>query len=368
MENAALYELTDEKLREQTRRLEAIVESLDDGLVLESESGRVLYCNQRALNWLQLARKQAREHSAAQLMQLLLARTDDPAAILEAERVDKGKDYSLYLPPLRVYGRKHDLRIHLFDVTDAKGEFLGRGQLWQDVTRDKELDRMKSALISTVSHELRTPLATIKGYASTLLASDVEWDEASQRDFLNTISLESDRLAKLVKNLLDMSRIEAGMLNINCESYSLNALLLEVVGGFQPPLENRLDQSLADDLPSVWIDVSRIGTVIRNLLDNAVKYSAAGSTIELATRRANGQVMLTVRDHGPGIPEELQDRIFDRFVRADDRLTRQVGGSGLGLAICKGFVEAHKGQVWVDPEADGAVFGFSLPLKRAAEN
>jgi K+-sensing histidine kinase KdpD len=265
-------------------------------------------------------------------------------------------------------GQTRDLRIHLFDVNDAHGELLGRGQLWQDITDDKEIDRMKSTLLSAVSHELRTPLASIKGYASTLLASDVEWDAESQTEFLQTISDETDRLTKLVKNLMDMSRIEAGLVEMNCELYSLVDLLNEVIHSFDPSLVDRLKINRANNLSPISMDVSRIGTVMRNLMENAAKYSLADSPIELTMDQQNGTALFSVRDYGPGVSPQFQDKIFDRFVRADNRFSQHVGGAGLGLAICKGFVEAHGGRIWVQSANPGAIFTFSLPIEGACED
>ena len=205
LENAALFAKTDEQLQEQTLRLEAIVESLNDGLILESLRGEVLFCNQRLLSWLHISRGQARDKSSSELTEILLADALDSDEIRQELVASPGQaqertlDFSLKTKN----GRIRDLRIHLFNVTDVQGDLLGRGQLWQDVTRDKEVDRMKSALLSTVSHELRTPLATIKGFASTLLAEDVEWDKEAQQEFLKSISDESDRLTRLVQNLLE---------------------------------------------------------------------------------------------------------------------------------------------------------------------
>jgi len=370
MENAALFERSDEQLQEQTRRLEAIVESLQDGLILESNDGRVLYCNQRTTDWLGMSRGEIRRHNSEALTQRLLTTAVEPEnAQKQFENAGAGTGpRSFDLVYKSKNGRTRDLRIHLFDVNDAHGEPLGRGQLWQDITIDKEIDRMKSTLLSTVSHELRTPLATIKGYASTLLASDVEWDALAQQEFLKTISDETDRMTSLVKNLLDMSRIEAGLLNMNCESYALDDLLNEVAQSFKPPLAERLQMHSEPDLLPISMDVSRIGTAIRNLLENAVKYSPPDRPIDLTIDQQNGTIRFSVRDYGPGVPVEYQEKIFDRFFRADIRLTRQVGGAGLGLAICKGFVEAHKGRVWVRSAQPGAIFGFSLPVEGACES
>lgn len=364
LENAALFARTDEQLQEQTRRLEAIVESLDDGLVLESLDGKVLYCNRQTCHWLQMPRSQMRQQTTAALYARLLESAKESALAAKqyaAAMADEGSQ-SFDLEQVLANGRCRDLRIHLFNVTDARGELLGRGQLWQDITKDKELDRMKSALLSTVSHELRTPLATIKGYASTLLAKDVAWDAAAQQEFLTTISEETDRLATLVQNLLDMSRIEVGILEVRGEYYSLNDLCREVIMGFRPPLNGRLQTNFSPKLPLAWMDLSRIGTVIRNYIENGLKYSAEDHCIELHTYQKNESVMLAVRDYGAGIPEELHQKVFDRFYRADNSLTQRVGGTGLGLAICKGFVEAHGGKVWLETAVPGTIFNFSLPI------
>lgn len=364
MENAALYARSDERLQEQTRRLEAVVNSMSEGLVLENLTGRVLLCNQQAAHLIGMERERVRDVASAEILRTLLNSAEDPELTFNHYRtaLTAADDYTFDLIRTTAQGRRQDLRIHSFGVTDARGQLLGRGQVWQDITHDRELDRMKSALLSTVSHELRTPLATIKGYASTLLAPDVQWDEASQHEFLQTISNEADRLAALVKNLLDMSRIEAGMLEIQREPYSLNDIVPQIVSGFALDVRVRLHLTMQSDLPPVPIDVPRISTAARNLVENAIKYAPPDTPIELTTRRQNGSVQFAVRDYGSSIPPEAQDRIFERFYRADNTLTRRVGGVGLGLSICKGFVEAHDGQMWLQLEDPGTTFGFSLPI------
>lgn len=365
MENAALYALSDERLQEQTRRLEAVVNSMSEGLILESVSGKVLLCNRQAAAMVGMDWEDAGKIASAEILRLLLNSAEDPELTFNHYRtaLTADDDYSFDLTRETADGRRQDLRIHSFGVTDTRGQLLGRGQVWQDITHDRELDRMKSALLSTVSHELRTPLATIKGYASTLLAPDVHWDEASQYEFLQTISDEADRLAALVKNLLDMSRIEAGLLEIQRELYSLNDIVPQIVAGFAPDVRERLRLAMDADLPPVPLDVPRISTAARNLVENAVKYSPAAAPIELQTRRANGSVQFAVRDYGSGIPPGRETQIFERFYRLDDTLTRHTGGVGLGLAICKGFVEAHDGSMWLHAENPGTTFGFSLPIK-----
>lgn len=368
LENAALHARTDVRLNEQTSRLEAIVESLNDGLVLEDLDGRVLVCNARAAALAGVERDAARDRPVADLFAALVARAADPAAAAcdlcgtagprRTERVDVLlRDQA---------GREQDLRLHVFEVTDAKGTRLGRGHVWQDISDDKALDRMKSSLVSTVSHELRSPLALIKGYATTLLADDVRWAPDEQREFLATISDEADHLAGLVQDLLDMSRIGAGVLEVDCEPQPVNDIVARAVARFPQPVRRRVRLGLAPGLPLVDVDAARVETVVRNLVDNAVKYGADDGDVEVGTALGDGVVVVSVRDHGRGIPRDLGERAFDRFVRADDGLARQVGGVGIGLSICRGFVEAHGGRLTMEPAHPGTRFAFSLPIAAVA--
>jgi PAS domain S-box-containing protein len=345
------------------------VESLNDGLILTSLADEVLYCNQQARAWLGLSRRELQQKTATALMADLVGSSEEPEVAKAAFRTAVAGEglRSFDMAQVVGNGRLRDLRIYLFDVTDAQGELLGRGQLWQDITRDKELDRMKSALISTVSHELRTPLAAIKGYVSTLLADDVAWDALAQREFLQTISDETDRLAGLVKNLLDMSRLEAGTLPLQREHYGLDEIIGRAVQQIRPLLGKRLKVEMPNYVPTVWVDSSRLETVIRNLLENAAKYSPPEGVVELKVEEVvNGRVTIHIRDYGPGVPDHLYEKIFDRFYRIDSRLTRTVGGAGLGLTICKGFIEAHDGHITVSNAYPGAAFTISLPIAEYA--
>ncbi len=365
MEHAALFAQSDAQLQKQTRQLEAIVESLNDGLILASLKDEVLFCNQRAADMLNMRRALARQRRATELTQALLANSQKPAEATQAFQaaIAGAGPRSIDVTRTGREGRPQDVRLHIFEVTDAEGELIGWGQYWQDITHDKDLDRMKTALLSTVSHELRTPLASIKGFASTLLAEDVEWDRTAQREFIQTISDESDRLAQLVSDLLDLSRLEGRALRIQPEMHSIPELIRQTTARDERRLNGRLRVDVQPDLPYVWIDLSRIETVLRNLIENAVKYSPPDSNIELTAERLDGHIVVRVRDYGPGVSLEQQARIFDRFYRGQIERDQRIGGAGLGLAICKGFVEAHGGHIWVQDAHPGAVFAFSLPIE-----
>ncbi|MBM4422030.1 MAG: GAF domain-containing protein [Chloroflexi bacterium] len=347
IENASLFALTDEKLREQTRTLEALVQSLNDGLILESSDGRILYCNRRICELADVSLDDIPTHTAHSLRQKLIGR----GALASPNELS-----------IQHTGRVLDLRLQSFDVTDEQGQLIGGGQLWLDITGDKELDRMKSALIATASHELRTPLAAIKGNVTSLLADDVQWDAASQREFLIAASAETDRLTALVNDLLDLSKIQAGTFVVHREPCALAPLVTQAAHRVRPPLDSRLHLDLPPTLPLFPADPPRIEAVLRNLIENAAKYSPPDSSIRIDARQTNGHILIRVADDGPGIPPDHRERIFDRFYRVDSGLARQASGAGLGLAICKGFVEAHGGRIWVQPAELGAVFAFTLPL------
>jgi signal transduction histidine kinase len=229
----------------------------------------------------------------------------------------------------------------------------------------KELDRMKTELLSTVSHELRTPLGSIKGYATTLLSHGSKLRKGEQREFLEIIDSEADRLRELIENLLDLSRLEAGVLRIDKQPVRLGATVREVIRKVQLSAPNhRLDLDWPCEDPLLSGDQRRLYQVMHNLLTNAVKYSPNGGCITLSAETRGRELVVSVRDQGLGMPAVELDRIFDRFHRVQGAVASGIGGTGLGLAICKGLIEAHGGRIWADSEGEGqgSTFRFTLPL------
>ncbi len=231
----------------------------------------------------------------------------------------------------------------------------------------RRTDALRSALLSSVSHDLRTPLSSIKAAASSLLQEDVQWNEEERRSFGLAIVRESDRLNRLVGNLLDMSRIEGGALKPEKEWYPIEELIHDVLDHLQPILQGReVRTSIADDMPPVEIDYLQMDQVMTNLIENAVRYTPPSSPIEIAVGIKDKQMLISVADRGPGIPLGDLERIFDKFYRVTG--TKRKGsamGTGLGLAVCRGLVEAHGGQIWAkNRTGGGAVFQFTLPLSK----
>ncbi len=230
--------------------------------------------------------------------------------------------------------------------------------------RLRELDNLKADFFSTMSHELRTPLTTIREGTSLLKENTAEVLDARQRRILEIISEESRRLIDLVNNLLDLSRMEAGMLTYNFSRANLILLARQVIKEIEPLAESRNIQVKEEfqDIPEVEVDQERILQAIRNLLSNALKFTPSSGVVRVTAERKNGEIIFSVSDQGPGIPEEYRERIFDKYQQAALPEVKLYKGTGLGLAIVKKIIEAHGGKVWVEPEQErGSRFCFSLP-------
>ena len=228
----------------------------------------------------------------------------------------------------------------------------------------RQSDTLKSALLSSVSHELRTPLTSIKAMASRALDYSGEGTPHPRAEYLESINQEIDHLTRLVENLLDMSRIEAGTLKPKRDWELLEDLVEGAIGALGKSLREReLQLELDDDLPPVFIDGVQVQQVLVNLLDNAIKYSTEGTAIGLKVFRVGDTVEVHVSNAGEGVPREEIPRIFERFHRVGSRRQRSIRGTGLGLAICKGIIEAHGGRIWVQSVPDQTTtFAFTLPM------
>jgi two-component system sensor histidine kinase KdpD len=255
-------------------------------------------------------------------------------------------------------------------VSVQLGLAVDRARLRREATENEILrrsDDLKTALLHAVSHDLRTPLASIIASAGSLRQDDVVWTEDERRGFATDIEAEAIRLNRLVGNLLDLSRVEAGNLRPELGWYDLGALVDEVVGRLRPADgSRRVVVEVPDTLPPIELDFVQIDQVLTNLLGNAVKYSPATSEIRVVVVERERDVRVDVEDHGPGVPENAIPRLFEPFYRVDGPGPKHEG-TGLGLAVARGLVEAHGGRIWAENRPDGgARFSFTLPLKRTS--
>jgi PAS domain S-box-containing protein len=228
----------------------------------------------------------------------------------------------------------------------------------------RKINQAKSELLTNVSHELRTPLTSIKGFLETLMQSDVKWSRKQQMEFLCSADQETDHLMHLIRNLLDMSRIESGRLNLEKRLLPIEVILgLAEVRLKQLTQNHKLVIEVPVGLPPFPQDTVRLVQVLTNLVENAVKFSPAGAPVIIRAEADHQQITISVSDLGRGISREDMGRLFDRFFQAENVVAGKTSGTGLGLAISKGIIEAHGGMIWVKSEIGrGSQFGFTLPL------
>jgi two-component system sensor histidine kinase KdpD len=238
-------------------------------------------------------------------------------------------------------------------------------------------EKLKSALLDAVTHDLRTPLASVKASITTLLdeargskdgGQPVVLDAESRLDMMEVIDQESDRLNRFIGDLIELARIEAGELQLRPRWGAVDEIISTTLTRAEPlTAQHKIEVEIEKDLPLVRVDNRAVSEVVYSLIDNAAKYSPAGSTIRIIASRGDDMVHVAIEDMGQGIPANLRKRVFDKFFRAmrdGDITTRQPAGTGMGLAIAKGIVEAHGGRIWIEPGRDGkgTRVCFTLPL------
>ncbi len=376
--NAELYGL----IRSQAERLgamlkqqqveaaksQAILEGVADGVIVADAQGRIVLFNAAAERILEIPRDRALGRSTREMLGLYgvegrswLTTIEDWAANpadrtpedFVAERLELGE---------RV------VSVHVSPVI-MRSEYLGTVSVFRDITVEVEADRAKSEFVSTVSHELRTPMTSIKGYVDLLLMGAVGALSDQQRHFLEIIRNNADRLTALVNDLLDISRIETGRVELDLRAVHIHEVVEQVVTSLQARAQSRgldLKAQVPASLPAVWGDSARVAQILTNLVGNAIQYTPPGGKVTISARPANGFLEVSVADTGIGISEENRKRIFDRFFRADDPLVQETPGTGLGLSITASLVEMHGGEIWVESElGEGSTFTFTLPLATA---
>lgn len=361
VENARLYET----LRSEQARLESVVQSINEGLVLVGLDERLAYVNRQARALLHLGEDEPLGLDPAGFFERIALKSTDPPGVRDELLKLDGTPSGFPTLDVQLAGSPAvAIRLTRFVVFDSKGEHLGRGFLCRDVTLERQVDAMKSEVISLVSHELRTPLALIRGYASALLDGTKSRSPSLRREYLTTIDNESSRLDELVRKLTDVSKLDQGLFDLDMHDVDPVALLRAVVGRWRKASQRTFTLRAEEKFATVRLDRKRIEQVFDNLLSNAVKYSPQDSAIALAVERENDSVVFSVADRGPGIPAEQRQRVFERFFRAQTR-GRKRDGSGLGLYIARGIVGAHGGRIWLDSKiARGTTVFFSVPSTR----
>ena len=254
---------------------------------------------------------------------------------------------------IRKDGSRFPVSLTVTALHDANGEISAFLGIARDITERKKIELIKNQFISTVSHELRTPLTSIRGALALVAAGVVGELPAAAKPLVEIAHKNSERLILLVNDILDMEKIEAGKMELNASPVKLMPLLKQALDGNQAyAAQYQVDYALESELPEVMInvDADRMMQVLANLLSNAAKYSPAGERVLVAVERIDQRIRVAVKDHGPGIPDEFKNRIFQKFAQADSSDTRRKGGTGLGLSITKAIVEHMGGSIWFDSQ------------------
>ena len=360
VQNAQLYT----SLNENKKRLDAILDSAADGILLLLSNLKIERCNDAFTRMVALPHEkiQGKTHSEIVKLEKLIQDTTLETAVAggwplspHAQLYVEGDLYRQNLPPLPV-------GITYAPMLSPEGKLTNIIATFRDITRFRQSEELKTTFISVVSHELKTPVALIKGYVCTLLRDDVKWDRNFVRESLTIIEEEADRLSELIENLLDATRMQAGGISLKRSEISLADITARMIKRFESQTTtHQFSLNFDEDFPLVFADEIRIEQVISNLISNAIKYSSGGIINVNGTTRG-GKVIICVSDEGPGIAPQDLPFVFDRFYRASDA-ARTKKGAGLGLYLAKSIIEAHNGRIWVDTERNkGARICFSLPL------
>lgn len=358
--NAQLYrEISFEK-----QRLDALLESAADGILILNSNLEIERCNHAFENLYGTSRDAITGKSHREIIKW---RKDPQGATLE-ESVEKGwpltPTETLYVEgDLKLPNPSQRLPVGITYAPLLSNENTLRNVFVsvRDITHFRNADEIKATFISIVSHELRTPVALIKGYASTLRRDDARWDKHTISDSLAVIEEEADRLSKMIDDLLDASRLQAGGLSLNHADVAIPSLALRAIERFstQTP-KHTLTSEFPPDFPVIIGDETRIEQVLTNLVSNSIKYAPSGE-IKISGSVLPEQVIVCVSDQGSGIKANDLPHIFDRFYRSTDAV-KQTKGAGLGLYLARAIVEAHGGRIWADPSLEsGAKICFSLP-------
>lgn len=336
-------------------RLEAVFLSMFEGVMIVDTHGSIILMNQTLRNLLRVGNNPVAMRPLEVIRNLEIQEICDRALNLQSGVVSK--ELTVLLPEERIL-LAHGTPVIRDDRVD------GAVLVFHDITDLRRLEHVRKDFVANVSHELRTPVSTIKGYAETLLDGAIE-DKENARDFLRIIYEDADRLAKLINDLLDLSRIESGKLKLRLAAQPLSVIVRRVARELEQiavhhGAEIRMD--IPDNLPAVLADENGLAQVFLNLLENGLKYNKPGGYVEVSARVEEQRVRIQVKDTGIGIPEEDIPRVFERFYRVDKAHSRQMGGTGLGLAIVKHLIQSHGGDIELrSVQGEGSVFSFTLP-------
>ncbi|GAC1347334.1 MAG: hypothetical protein NVSMB27_12520 [Ktedonobacteraceae bacterium] len=344
----------------------AVLDAVSEAIILVSSDRRLLSVNQRFAGFFGIHADKVLGRRFDELqpeVERIFANPSEFRSLVADTAGDVERQFTAII--LQCWPQSRELELFSTPVRSANGEHLGRLYVFRDVTHEREVDRMKSEFVSLVSHELRTPLTSIKGYVDLLLDGDAGELNAEQQEYLDVVKNNADRLVALINDLLDVSRIESGKIQLQRTALDIAHLIQGTADSLRPQLETKkqhLTLTIPEALPAVSGDADRVTQILTNLLSNAHKYTPPGGTIAITAHAEGSVVRVDMRDTGIGLSPEEQAQLFTKFFRARNQTTQAVGGTGLGLSITRSLVQMHGGEITVlSAPGQGSTFSFTLP-------
>lgn len=343
----------------EKNKTETILKHIADGVVVTDFHDRIIVVNSVAERWFGLSEKnilhqKIRDCIKIQPLLSLLMEVKDG-------RLHSSSEFSFSVVETH---EKKIFQAHAARVHNSEDQLIGVVTVIRDITKEKEIDRVKTELVSMVAHELKSPLTSIYGFSELLL--DIQLDDTQATEYAQVILNEATRLTDLVNKFLDLSRLESGRTEIHMNDFDLKQVVAKIIDVYQGQADKKEIKVIAElpkRLPFVYGDPDMIEQVLLNLFSNAVKYSPTRSKIGIEVKDIGEEIQVNVIDNGYGIPEDSIERIFDKFYRASDvEGTDEVDGTGLGLSLAKEIVEKHGGTIKVNSRVGvGSIFSFTIP-------
>lgn len=364
-------ERTDELIKEK-ELLGTTLSSMSDAVIAMDTDKKIILFNRIAETMTALKFKEVAGKNAEDILRIVDEKTREPVTDIfnidaepDSEKIENREcaiiDINENISPvaLSVSTIKHD-----------DGTIMGMVLVLRNVTKERKVEQMKTGFVSSVSHELRTPLTSIKAFTATILR-DPNMSDETRTEFLHIIDEESNRLANLIEDLLEVSRIESGTVNTEFKAVDITELMNQVLPPLEPLAEKKnisIEKNFADELPELTADADKLKSVITNLVNNAIKFTPDGGKIIVKTEPKDDQLVISISDNGMGIPKDDVDKVFERFHRVH-RPGTEIQGTGLGLSIVKNIVEMHEGTIELQSQVDkGTTFTIYLPLAAATVN
>lgn len=348
--------------REKTK-IEAVLAQLGDGVVVCDADGKIIMLNNAAQEIIGLQPEQSIGKTLAEMHPPIYRKE---IGLVMKQLAGSSPGDGLFLEQNITLPDRKVVRMNIRPVFLKNGTYIGAAAILQDITQQVEIDEAKREFVSIVAHELRTPLTALKGSLGLMMGGAVGEVDARQRDLMGIAQNNCDRLIRLVDDMLDIAKIEAGHLRLEMDIVSVQDRMIDAVRQMRHLADERqvnLAARVIGKPHTVVGDGDRIEQVVTNLIVNAVKFSPPGSTVEITAKQVRGYVRVSVTDQGPGVPKDKQKKVFEKFFQINGQPWQKGCGSGLGLAISKAIIEQHGGKIGVKSvEGQGSTFAFLLPV------